>query len=353
MKVRSFALQIRSMCLACGLVSLLAASSCGVEEDELLGPQVPVNPYVQTIAYGAYAGLGGLVLSGASGTPRQIIGADDSIVSSQWSPDKRSIAYVRLNGFLPGHHVKLAHTDGRGVITLAEGVRGANLAPGCWSPDGQSLVFEGGPNNLIVVSATTGALEFFVPGAVGASFMTDSTLVCQLIQDSNLDSTIIVEVNTTSGAMRGLAFDTGGSYFLPRVHRTSNKFAYVFAPSGDHDKTNEIWVMNADGTGKQRMARGGAEYIQGRVREMRFSPDGSRLVFVPDWGALTRLHVIHLGTGDVRELPDATALPWARCDWSPASDRIVFSHRHGGICVINHDGTGVMRLDSLGEDPTW
>lgn len=352
MKVRDYISTYRVRQLTAVVLSI-SAIGCGVEEQDLLGPQVPVNPFINTIAYGAYAGLGGLVLSNADGTQRSVIGSDDSITSAMWSPDKQSIAYIRLRSFLPGHVLKVSRADGTGTVTLAEGIRGAHLSPGCWSPDGSRLVFDGGPNNLIVISAVTGALDFVMPGAIRGSFVTDSTVVCQLVQNDNLDSTVVGLLNIGSGLLTGLAIDAGGTYFLARTSPARDKIAYVFAADGDFDKTNEIWIMNTDGTEKRRLAVGGGEYLQGRIREMRFSPDGTKMLFVPDWGNLTRVHVLNTLTGGAYELPDATALPWARCDWSPGSDRIVFSHRQGGICVINDDGTGVVRIDSLGEDPAW
>ena len=280
------------------IVCLTSIESCGLEDDGPVGPQSSGNPYGHTIAYGANTGTEGLALINPDGSQRRVVGADDSITSLTWSPDKRTVAYVKQKEFLIGHMLRVAMADGSGIVTLAEGVRATDLSPGCWSPDGVRLVFEGGPNNMIVIKAATGALDFFVPGAMGGSFVSDSVVVCQLLQDTHADSTIIVQFNISSGAMLELADDSGGTYFLPRVHLAGEKVAYVFAPSGDPDNTNEIWIMNIDGSGKQRLATGGTEYLEGRIRELRFSPDGSRLLFVPDWGALTRLHVLDIGTGD-------------------------------------------------------
>jgi Tol biopolymer transport system component len=128
-------------------------------------------------------------------------------------------------------------------------------------------------------------------------------------------------------------------------------------PAGD------IWVMNADGTGRSRITDSGP----GNDFDPDLSPDGRKVVFRTSRGryapdshgiGLEGIFVVDVHTRRERQIqPRAGGLFPA---WSPHGKKIAFSGlpRHGArpmdtIHVMNPDGSGLQDLGQLGECATW
>jgi Tol biopolymer transport system component len=95
--------------------------------------------------------------------------------------------------------------------------------------------------------------------------------------------------------------------------------------SSEEAGTRQIYVMNADGTGKRRISSD--EY---EARDPDWSPDGRMLAYV-GFGRGTRrnVFVLNLSTGEVRQLthePRDVRSP----DWSPDGDRILYTEGEPG-----------------------
>jgi Tol biopolymer transport system component len=115
----------------------------------------------------------------------------------------------------------------------------------------------------------------------------------------------------------------------------------------------DIYVVNADGTGKTRLTRHPAEEF-----DPAWSPDGTTVAFSRFTG--TRYEVFAMkadGTEPVQLTHGDSAASDAA--WSPDGDRIAFTRCRGScdIYVMNADGTGERRLthgEPPGEQsPTW
>jgi len=130
------------------------------------------------------------------------------------------------------------------------------------------------------------------------------------------------------------------------------KIAFI----SDRDRAGdfEIYVMNADGTGVRRLTNDPAADLG-----PAWSPDGLRMVFDRDLGGTNfEIHVMNVdGTGmtPLTHEPADGALP----AWSPDGTKIAFVSARDGtgdIYLMNADGTGVRRLthDSADDaDPAW
>ena len=111
-----------------------------------------------------------------------------------------------------------------------------------------------------------------------------------------------------------------------------------------------LCVMNPDGSDSTDLASGG------RIDYPAWSPDGTRIAFMQGMGALTEeIHVVNAdGTGEHR-LSNPSAQDFFPA-WSPDGSRIVYqgaSDSNADIYVMNADGTGRINLTWSAKEDTW
>ncbi len=124
----------------------------------------------------------------------------------------------------------------------------------------------------------------------------------------------------------------------------------------------DIWVMNADGSGRRRITRSGS----GVDFDPSLSPDGRRIVFRTSRGryapdihgiGLEGIFVVSVRTHRERQIQPRTGGLFPA--WSPDGRKIAFSGlpRGGGtldtIHLVNPNGSGVVDLGAPGECATW
>ena len=130
---------------------------------------------------------------------------------------------------------------------------------------------------------------------------------------------------------------------------SSGRIAFM----SNRDGNDEIYVMNADGSGVTRLTDN--EETDGSPR---WSPDGRRIAFDSNRDGNGEIYVMNADGSGVTRLTDNEAEDWFP-RWSPDGRRIAFtSYRDGNdeIYVMNADGSGVTRLtDNRANDrhPRW
>ena len=212
---------------------------------------------------GAHEPLVGIVEPDGS-NPRTITSGGEA----QWSPDGSRLAYT-LSSDATG--IGFINADGSGQQTLFPAEPGSPSHPS-WFPDGETLGAMSGTGGFVTIDIAT---KTITPVAENTLF--------------------------------------------PLV--SPNGELVAFQRSGD------LWIMNADGSGQRLLATGG-------VRP-DFSPTSTQVVF--ERGG--NLFVIDVDGSDERLLVTGGSAPV----WSPDGRLIAFS-RNGEIWVIATDGTGQRQL---------
>jgi Tol biopolymer transport system component len=162
-------------------------------------------------------------------------------------------------------------------------------------------------------------------------------------------------MNADGSGQRNLT-EAWGRELFPIWSPDWRRVAYIVNPCsgvrGTCTGITQIYRMNADGTGRRRLARGVTyRQISGQfVSEYRatptWSPDGRSIAFVSDRTGSAEVYVMSAdGSGQRRLTRHAKPKELA---WSPDGRMIAFgSHARGGprdVYVMNADGTGLLNL---------
>ena len=109
----------------------------------------------------------------------------------------------------------------------------------------------------------------------------------------------------------------------------------------DRDGNYDIYVMKADGSGVTRLTDNPAH-----DSSPRWSPVGGRIAFESERDGNWETYVMNVDGSGVTRLTDNPAIDWSP-SWSPDGERIAFESDESGtydIYVMNVDGSGVTRL---------
>lgn len=202
------------------------------------------------------------------------LASPEPIISPDWSPDGRQIAYVSFESRKP---VVYVHEIATGRRRLLANFRGSNSAP-AWSPDGRSLVLtlsRDGNSQIYAIDASGGEPR-------------------RLTQSAGIDTE---PAFSPDGRTIYFVSDRGGS---PQIYR-----------------------MPASGGGAERVTFSGDYNISPAV-----SPDGRWLAYISRVAGAFKLHVMELASGT------ATAITETSADESPSfapnSRLIIYATQQGG-----------------------
>jgi TolB protein len=242
-----------------------------------------------------------------------------------WSPDGRRIAFTSdRDGGTTG--IYLMNADGSGLERLTRNLRTVDDLSPTWSPDGRRIAF--------VRTRRGGSPEIYVMDADGS-------------QQRRLARSLAPRI-----AYAGAAGPAGELAWSPN----GRKIAFQ---SPRDDNKSEIYVMNADGTGRQRLTVSPETYDGVPA----WSPDGRRIAYARGDNTAEELYVMNAdGSEQKKVTPYSVSLAYAFTEpsWSPDGRRIAFWKRdraqNKDIYVVNVDGSGLRRLTrNPGQDgsPSW
>jgi eukaryotic-like serine/threonine-protein kinase len=200
---------------------------------------------------------------------------------------------------------------------------------GAWSPDGKSIAFNSdrlGEMNIWVRTLADSADRQLTHGSGGdyqPSWSPDGrTIAFFSARSGNADIWTV----TADGGMRQLT-DNPGTDTNPFYAPDGKRIAFI----SDRDGRAEIWVMNADGSDPRRVTSIGAG-----GHFLRWTPDGSAIVFRGEAGTQIRIYRVSLTNGALTSLPDVAS--GAHMSFSPSRALILDVKGHKALWVFPVDG---------------
>jgi TolB protein len=245
--------------------------------------------------------------------------------SSVWSPDGRQIAFFRYTDDPNLRDIYIMDADGSDIKRLTEGPE--NDVNPTWSPDGKRIVFERS-----------------IWDKKDNNWEMKSWAFC--VMDSN-GSNIRILVEQPAKRDPNWGLRGGGD---PELSPDGQKIAYYYWAV---DRP-ALHVMDADGKNPKMLHRWGAD------AGIDWSPDGSKIAFAScqdswmTWQS-NDIYVINADGTDLKILTKPGPPWYSGIAWSPDGARIAFCSdldKPGGtydIYVMNADGSNVQRLTNTPE----
>lgn len=205
--------------------------------------------------------------------------------AAAWSPNGRQIAFMRVH--------KASSETSALYVMRADGTHPKRLTNGrftehrpAWSPDGKVIVFERAittGSDLFLIRVDGGGLRRLTQlgNAIAPAWSPDGSTIAF----SKAGELFLVDVDGTNVRQ---ATTTGGKTGIPDWSPDGKRFVF--------GRPNGIWVVNTDGTELTRL-------LNKRADRPRWSPDGRKVVFESDQlsRGLQQLYVINAdGTGEKR-----------------------------------------------------
>jgi len=181
--------------------------------------------------------------------PVQITFLDDLIADPDWSPDGSQIVFCNKGGGTPTLH--LVNADGSGLKEIGPGFDPS------WSPVEDKIAYEMN-RQIYTMNSSGGNITQLTTGYSSAQpvWNPDGTRIAYTYYGAGKPS--IWTMNTDGSGKTQITTSVDGECALPSFSYDGSKIVYAKGPIWDISSrlptaTNEIWVMNLDGSNKHKI----------------------------------------------------------------------------------------------------
>jgi Tol biopolymer transport system component len=209
-------------------------------------------------------------------------------VTPAWSWDNQTVAFLRPRP--DGSNVKhlevylVDKTGGNGHWLTAQPL-GQELRNPAWSPDGSRILVDTPTSDILSIDVASGKVTTLAYTGEMASFDPTGEFIV-----FSSPSVIMVGKADGSGVIRTIPGPSGNFVQYVRFSPDGTRLALNAAPP--YSQNDDIWLMNADGTGATRLVGGPS-----RDTQPTWSPDGQAIVYTSTKRGNTELWRIPVSGG--------------------------------------------------------
>jgi hypothetical protein len=259
-----------------------------------------------------------------------------------WSPDARTIAFVRTAGVPAGGELWISRADGSGQRRLTTGHDDGEPA---WSPDGGRLAFTRrvtpADSEVFVIEVATGAATNLTrhPAPDGSpSWSPDGTRIA--FSSRRLDAAAVLNEDV-------YAMGSDGSSLLRLTTDAAADRQPDWSPDGsalafasDRDGDAEIYAMRADGSEQRRLT-----FARGADEAPAWSPDGGMLAFTSHRFGVEEVWIASADGARTQFLQPGAAADWQALQPTSVDEEL----RAGDLFVAGPEGS----VRWLRDDGSW
>ncbi len=142
-----------------------------------------------------------------------------------------------------------------------------------------------------------------------------------------------------------ISLPDGISGYNPKSSPDKKKL--IFSNRSETNGTTELFIVDQDGKNKKRLVGGGD------VLYSSWSPSGEKIAYIYNpiiWHSTKSIYIMNSDGSDQIELGRTF---WPVISWSPDGTKLAFNCTSGGICIMNLDGSHLIKLSDSGLAPSW
>lgn len=206
------------------------------------------------------------------GTGRTAITSGYDDLTPTWSPDRRRLAFVRMDGF--GGTIHVMSDKGGRITPLLDGNNPQ------WSPDGTRIVFDrvyAGNKDIWVMGADGSnpqRLTTHIAVDEDATWSPDGTRIAFRSARTGVSEVFVMNVDGSSETRVTYCDNVASQCTEPAWSPIVGDDRIAFASNGN---ARGVFTIKADGTG--RVAIASFDAVSGFIRDPSWSPDATQLAF--------------------------------------------------------------------------